>query len=93
MVLIPAMPSPLDIARMWETLPAVSGKSHGVLLTAVNLGTTLLEDTKNVCIENGAPLLPVVAQRQEIRRSYGYCPQALHGYDDVLHAVCKEIDL
>lgn len=83
-VVIPATPTNLDMARVWPTLEALGDTPRIVLLTSVNTRTVLyrtarayLEDSKVAVFDTA------IRQSQRIREQGNAYPAKTFGYGDV----------
>lgn len=84
-VLVPSQASPIEIARVWETLPALQNKPHGILITAARLGTRSLEQaTKELESHDVSMFTTRIPIREGIRDTFGEIPEKSYGYDDVV---------
>lgn len=95
--IIPVSPSALDVDRMWDTLQTVEGKAPAtVLLTSARLGTTNLDELREILQSENIPTFKApILQREAVRRLYGTRPTRFHGYNGVAQEVIaleKEID-
>jgi len=89
-VVVPTAPSGLDLQRVWPTLEAAAHKPAGVLLTSVELGTKLLELTKEALESEGVFVFEnVIGKRQAIRQSFGTCPTSFFGYRDLMDEIVE----
>ena len=89
-VVVPTAPSGLDLQRVWPTLEAAAHKPAGVLLTSVELGTKLLELTKEALESEGVFVFEnVIGKRQAIRQSFGTRPTRFLGYRDLLEEIVE----
>ena len=89
-VVVPTAPSGLDLQRVWPTLEAAAHKPAGVLLTSVELGTKLLELTKEALESEGVFVFEnVIGKRQAIRQSFGICPTSFFGYRDLMDEIVE----
>jgi len=89
-VVVPTAPSGLDLQRVWPTLEAAAHKPAGVLLTSVELGTKLLELTKEALESEGVFVFEnVIGKRQAIRQSFGTCPTSFFGYRDLMEEIVE----
>lgn len=85
LVVVPCGASPIELQRVWPTLSFLDGRPAVVLLTNVDLRSTLSAQIRKRLADTEVPVLhSLVPQRSEIKRSFGKTPNALHGYDDVL---------
>lgn len=85
-VVVPTGAAGLDVARVWDTLPAVASRDvpYGVLLTAARLGTSLLDSARAVFDAEGvARFDTVIPLRERIRSSFAAAPAGDFGYADV----------
>jgi len=88
MVIVPTAPSGLDLQRVWPTLEAAAHKPAGVLLTSAELGTKLLELTKDTLEgEDVFVFETIIGKRQAIRQSFGTVPSHYYGYGDLLDEI------
>lgn len=84
LVVIPSGCAPADIDRVWPTLDITTHRPTTVLLTAVDLRTTLGGAVRNFLPDQGVPLLnTVVRRRQAITAAFGTLPERLFDYTDV----------
>lgn len=89
LVLIPVMPSGLEMTRMWATLALAGGKGE-VLLVRVVPNTVLARNVEQVLEDNHVPMFPVkIHQRQGVCRAFGTSPEQLFGYEDVASHVVQ----
>lgn len=87
-VIVPTAPSGLDLQRVWPTLEASAHKPAGVLLTSVELGTKLLDLTKEALEAEGVFVFEnVIGKRQAIRQAFGGVPSSFYGYRDLLKEI------
>ncbi len=89
-VVVPTAPSGLDLQRVWPTLEASAHKPAGVLLTSAELGTKLLDLTKEALESEGVFVFEnIIGKRQAIRQAFGVCPTSFHGYRDLLKEIIE----
>ena len=87
-VVVPTAPSGLDLQRVWPTLEAAAHKPAGVLVTSAELGTKLLELTKETLEAEGVFVFEnIIGKRQAIRQAFGTVPVNLYGYRDLLDEI------
>lgn len=93
LVVIPTGVSPLDVRRVWPTLEVTAHRPTAVLLTAVDLRTSLAGEVRALLDDEGVPVISTpVVRREAIRRTYGAPPTNLYGYDDVLDEILEALD-
>ena len=93
-VIIPTGCAPADIDRVWPTLEITAHRPTTVLLTGVDLRTTLSRTVQEVFAEqNVAVLHAFVRRRQAITASFGHAPQSLYDYADVWAQLRDELEL
>lgn len=81
-IIIPTIPSPLDMKRVWSTLDVAAQKPAAVLLTSVEPHTTLVDDFKTVFQDEDVFCFATeIPKRQAIRKVVGMSPQEFFGYD------------
>lgn len=91
-VIVPTQASSIEVARVWETLPSLSGVPFGVLITAARLGTRNLEEVAEVLRSQEIPLFDTrIPMREAIRDSFGAVPLKSEGYDDVAREILEAI--
>ena len=84
LVVIPTGAAPADVDRVWPTLDITTHRPTTVLLTAVDLRTTLGGAVRDFLPREGVPVLrTVVRRRQAITSAFGTVPTKLYDYDDV----------
>ncbi|GAA4261795.1 ParA family protein [Dietzia aurantiaca] len=89
-VVVPTAPSGLDLQRVWPTLEAAAHKPAGVLLTSAELGTKLLDMTKEALEAEGVFVFEnIIGKRQAIRQSFGVSPTSFYGYRDLLKEIIE----
>lgn len=89
-VVVPTAPSGLDLQRVWPTLEAAAHKPAGVLLTSAELGTKLLDLTKEALESEGVFVFEnIIGKRQAIRQAFGVCPTSFYGYRDLLMEIIE----
>lgn len=89
-VIVPTAPSGLDLQRVWPTLEAAAHKPAGVLLTSAELGTKLLELTKDTLEGEGVFVFDnIIGKRQAIRQAFGTVPTHYYGYKDLLKEIIE----
>lgn len=87
-VVVPSQASSIEIARVWETLPSLEGRPHGVLITSARLGTKHLEQAVGILESNGAPVFRTkIPIRESIRATFGQTPETTGGYGDVVQEI------
>lgn len=90
LVIVPTGVSPLDVRRVWPTLDVTAHRPTAVLLTAVDLRTTLATEVREVLEAEEVPVIRTpILRREAMRKSYGTTPDRLYGYDDVLTEVLE----
>lgn len=93
LVIIPALPSPPDIQRVWATLEVTGRMPTVVVLTGVNKNTRLLREIRTLFDEAGVPLAAtLIPQREAIRHTYGHCPENLNNYDTLFDEIMEAIN-
>ena len=93
LVVIPTGVSPVDVRRVWPTLEVTAHRPTAVLLTSVDLRTSLAHEVRALLDDEGVPVVGTpILRRESIRRTYGAPPTRLHGYDDVLTELLEAID-
>ncbi|MCT2061625.1 ParA family protein [Dietzia cinnamea] len=89
-VVVPTAPSGLDLQRVWPTLEASAHKPAGVLITSAELGTKLLELTKDALEDEGVFVFEnIIGKRQAIRQAFGTVPMTFYGYRDLLDEIIE----
>lgn len=89
-VVVPTAPSGLDLQRVWPTLEAAAHKPAGVLLTSAELGTKLLDLTKEALESEGVFVFEnIIGKRQAIRQAFGTRPAHFYGYRDLLKEIIE----
>ena len=92
LVIVPTGVSPLDVRRVWPTLDVTAHRPTAVLLTAVDLRTTLATEVRELLEAEDVPVIRTpILRREAMRKSYGTTPTTLHGYDDVLVEILEAI--
>ena len=92
-VIVPTQASSIEVARVWETLPSLTGVPFGVLITAARLGTRNLEDVTEVLKGQEVPLFDVrIPMREAIRDSFGSVPGRGEGYENVAREILEAIE-
>src|SRR5699024_1252637 len=92
LVIVPTGVSPLDVRRVWPTLEVTALRPTAVLLTAVDLRTTLATEVRELLEAEDVPVIRTpVLRREALRKNYGSMPNTLHGYDDVLTEILEAI--
>lgn len=87
-VVVPSQASSIEIARVWETLPSLEGRPHGVLITSARLGTKHLEQAVDMLEAHGAPVFRTkIPIRESIRATFGKTPESTSGYADVVQEI------
>lgn len=83
--IIPAAPTGLDTERVITTIGSLPVSTPGiVLLTDADSRTILYQETKAFFEQEDVVLFDQeIKSLQSIRRSYGYLPKTLAGYEDV----------
>lgn len=83
--IIPAAPTGLDTERVLTTIESLPVSTPGiVLLTDADSRTILYQETKALFEQEDVVLFDQeIKSLQAIRRSYGYLPKTLAGYEDV----------
>ena len=83
LVVIPTGAAPADIDRVWPTLDITTHRPTTVLLTAVDLRTTLGGAVRDFLPREGVPVLnTVVRRRQAITSAFGTVPAHPYDYAD-----------
>lgn len=89
-VLVPSQASPIEIARVWETLPALQNTPHGILITAARLGTRSLEMATKQLEEHEVSVFTTrIPIREGIRDTFGELPSRTYGYEDVANEILE----
>lgn len=92
LVIVPTGVSPLDVRRVWPTLDVTAHRPTAVLLTAVDLRTTLATEVRELLEGEDVPVIRTpILRREAMRKGYGATPTTLHGYDDVLVEILEAI--
>ncbi len=83
--IVPTAPTGLDTGRVLTTIESLPANTPGlVLMTDADPRTVLYQDTKALFEEEGLVLFEQgIKPLQVIRRSHGYLPKALAGYENV----------
>ena len=83
-VVIPATPTNLDMARVWPTLDALGDTPRIVLLTSVNPRTVLYRTAREYLNDSGVAVFDApIRQSQRIREQGNAYPTKTFGYGDV----------
>lgn len=92
LVIVPTGVSPLDVRRVWPTLDVTAHRPTAILLTSVDLRTTLATEVRELLETEDVPVIRTpILRREAMRKSYGSTPTTLHGYDDVLTEIMEAI--
>ena len=91
-IIVPTQASSIEVARVWETLPSLSGVPFGVLITAARLGTRNLEDVTEVLKNQKVPLFDArIPMRESIRDSFGTIPPKNEGYEYIAQEILEAL--
>ncbi len=91
-VIVPTQASGIEVARVWETLPSLSGIPFGVLITAARLGTRNLDDVREVFKDQEIPLFDgCIPMRESIRDAFGTSPAKTEGYESVAKEILEAL--
>lgn len=84
LVIIPAAPTPLDMARVWSTIEGLGEKPRIVLLTHANPRTVSYRQAREVLDEKEVAVFDAAIKASEALRSQGNAyPSKLFQYGDV----------
>lgn len=84
-IIVPVVPSPRDMGRVWTTLETVTHRPHLTLLCRADRRETTPQETLDALDEGGAPRFQVEVPKSVnlVKDSTGY-PRSTYGYDAVL---------
>lgn len=89
-VLVPTRSSGIETSRVWDTLPALEGIPHAVLITSARLGTKSLDLLLAILDEEEVPRFrAAIPLRESVTASWGAVPERLEGYDYVAQEILE----
>ncbi|GAB3597300.1 Sporulation initiation inhibitor protein Soj (plasmid) [Corynebacterium faecale] len=91
-VLVPTRSSGIETSRVWDTLPALEGIPHAVLITSARLGTKSLDLLLAILDEEEVPRFrAAIPLRESVTASWGAVPERLEGYDHVAQEILESV--
>lgn len=91
-VLVPTRSSGIETSRVWDTLPALEGIPHAVLITSARLGTKSLDLLLAILDEEEVPRFrAAIPLRESVTASWGAVPERLEGYDHVAREILESV--
>lgn len=90
LVIIPTLPSAMDMQRVWPTLEAASHRRRAVLINSAEVRTNALSAVREVLDAQGEPVFTtMIPKRQSIRALYGGVPDELFNYDKLFEEILE----